>query len=109
MPVSAAMARPDPTLIVVEATGWRAELPRLIEDLSRAPADHVKVLVLTRHSAWLDYLQDRVAEHAAALVSKARTFTLAPLGSARDLLDRYHQASEIYARARHFGHGLDEL
>jgi hypothetical protein len=46
----------EPTLVVVEANGWRPEIAAILDDLAELNTAHqhpVKLLLISRHRDWL--------------------------------------------------------
>lgn len=64
----------EPTLVVIEANGWRPEIAAVLDDLAELDRAHqhgVKLLLVSRHRDWLPYLRSQVRADTAALIDAA--------------------------------------
>jgi tetratricopeptide (TPR) repeat protein len=84
----------EPTLVVIEANGWRPEIAAVLDDLAELDAAHqhgVKLLLVSRHRDWLTYLRSQVRADTAALIDAAKPLPLEPVGGPDDLLRWYRE------------------
>lgn len=98
--VAAVLGCGYPSLVVVEAPGWRPGLVPFLEDVSRASAGQLKVLLLTRNEQWLPYLRTQLAETSASVLEPIAHFPIGPVGTVEDLLRWFTHAATVFARGR---------
>jgi tetratricopeptide (TPR) repeat protein len=90
----------EPTLVVVEANGWRPEIAGILDDLAELDSAHqypVKLLLVSRHRDWLTYLRSKVRADTAALIDAAKPLQVESVGGPEDLLRWYREAVVTFA------------
>jgi hypothetical protein len=90
----------EPTLVVIEANGWRPEIAAVLDDLAELDRAHqhgVKLLLVSRHRDWLPYLRSQVRADTAALIDAAKPLPLEPVGGPDDLDRWYREAVVTFA------------